>query len=161
MRKIIKKHQFCLELCERVRKLFSEIIFLHFVSSSFILCLSLMDLILVGKVVKSLFLEWVQPFLILMIQAPGISKAIYVNYIIAATSQVFIYSLAGGHLEETCSNIGHATYGVPWYRMDTRTKKLVLMLIVQGQRPVLIKAPFVTASLATFASVGRISVSVQ
>lgn len=55
IKKIIKKHQFCLDLCERVRKFFSEIIFLHFASSSFILCLSLMDLILVNPFYVSLY----------------------------------------------------------------------------------------------------------
>lgn len=129
--KIMQKHQLCFDLCERVLALFGEIIFVHIASASLIICLSSIDLIL----------------------AAGLNKLIFVNYIIAATTQVFIYSMAGGHLEEMCLNVALSGYEMPWYKMDTRTRGLILMLIRRGQKPVLIEAPFVTASMPTFASV--------
>ncbi|XP_063709112.1 odorant receptor 22c-like [Culicoides brevitarsis] len=131
IKRLVKKHQFYLEFCKRVETFFSEIILVHFVSSSFILCMSLMDLLL----------------------APGLIKITYISYIIAATTQVFIYSYAGGQLEEACNNIEVATYGISWYRMDSRNKKLLMKLLMRSQRTVQIKAPFVTASLATFEAI--------
>lgn len=46
---LIDRHTFCLELTEKIRKLFAEIIFLHFASAAFIICLSSIDLMFVSK----------------------------------------------------------------------------------------------------------------
>lgn len=129
--KIMQKHQSLFELCERVLALLGEIVFVQIASASLIICLSSIDLIL----------------------AEGLNKLIFVNYIIAATTQVYIYAMAGGYLEEICLDVAFSSYDMPWYKMDSRTRGLILMLIRRGQKPVLIEAPFVTASLPTFASV--------
>lgn len=82
---------------------------------------------------------------------------IFVNYIIAATTQVFIYSMAGGYLEEACINVGVSAYNVTWYKLDTTTRKLLVILLLRSQKPFLIEAPLVTASMPTFMSVSIIS----
>lgn len=78
---------------------------------------------------------------------------IFVNYIIAATTQVFIYSMAGGYLEEACFNVGLSAYNVAWYKLDASTRKLLVVLILRSQKPFLIEAPLITASMPTFMSV--------
>ena len=78
---------------------------------------------------------------------------IFVNYLIAATTQVFIYSMTGGYLEEACFNVGISAYNVDWYKMDASTRKLILMIILRSQKPFLIEAPLVTASMPTFMNV--------
>ncbi|XP_063709111.1 odorant receptor 22c-like [Culicoides brevitarsis] len=128
---IMQKHQFIFDLCDRVLKFFREIIFLHIASASLIICMSLMDLIL----------------------SPGVKKMIYINYISAAVMQVFVYAVAGSHLEEKCLSVGESAFFMPWNRMDGKTRALVQMLIIRGQKPKKIEALIVTASLPSFTSI--------
>lgn len=86
-------------------------------------------------------------------QCDGLKKLIFINYIVAATFQVFIYALAGSRLEDACLNIQVVAYNLPWYTMNKHNRLLVRMMIMRAQKPALIKVPFVTASFATFSVV--------
>lgn len=155
---LMKKHNDCFNFAERIRQFIAEILFVHFISAAFIICLSSIDLMLVSGKFFHQFVHFLQTNTLIhthtyLTQAPGLKKLIFVNYIIAATCQVFVYALAGSQLEDACFEICSAAYTLPWYKMDGKNRLLLKMMIMRAQKPALINVPFVTASLPAFSSV--------
>ena len=76
---IDQKYDKIIELCKKFIKLFTPNILIHFLSASFVICISLLDIIV----------------------ASGLDKLIFVNYIMAATFQLWVYSIAGAFVSDT------------------------------------------------------------
>lgn len=89
----------------------------------------------------------------MILLAEGAAKIIFVNYIIASTTQVFVYSLSGNMLEDASTGIYFTAYDFPWYKCDERICKTIQMIILRSQRKTAIEVPFFEASLETFSAV--------
>lgn len=88
--------------------------------------------------------------------ADGAAKLIFVNYIIASTTQVFVYSFGGDMLENASSKINFSAYNFHWYKCDKRIRKLILMIIIRAQKKTVVDVPFFQVSLDTFGTVSGV-----
>lgn len=75
------------------------------------------------------------------------------NYIIAATTQIFFFALAGAILEEACLNVGNAAYILPWFKMNKNVRQQIQSVIMRAQKPSKIQVPFVNVSMPLFSNV--------
>jgi gustatory receptor len=89
----------------------------------------------------------------LIFLAEGADKLIYLNYIVASTTQIYIYSIGGNMLVESSTNVQRAAYNFEWYKCDIKIRKLIHLMIVRSQRKTAIDVPFFEASLQTFANI--------
>ena len=85
--------------------------------------------------------------------AEGFDKLIYVNYIIAATTQALVYAIGGEALVDTSTGIQFAAYESEWYKCDQKIKKNILMVMRRAGKVSGVNVPFFKASMETFASV--------
>jgi 7tm Odorant receptor len=106
-------------------------VLIHLITSALITCICCLEILL----------------------ADGADKLIFVNYIIASTTQVFVYSIAGNMLEDSSTNIRFSAYDFPWYKCDDRVRKLILMIIIRTQKKTAVDVPFFDCSLETFGTV--------
>lgn len=93
---------------------------------------------------------------LMIVLAEGAAKIIFVNYIIASTTQVFVYSIGGNMLEDASTGISLSAYNFPWYKCDERIRKTIAMIIMRSQKKTAIDVPFFEASLETFTAVSAI-----
>lgn len=103
----------------------------HFISASFVICICLLSLML----------------------ASGSDKIIFINYIMAAGSQVLSYSIGGTILSSASHSIKIAAYRFPWYKCDDRVRRALIMIIRRADRETGINVPFFRANIETFGSV--------
>jgi hypothetical protein len=85
--------------------------------------------------------------------AEGADKLIFVNYIMASTTQIFVYSIGGNFLVDSSTRVTNTAYNFEWYKCDVKVRKMILMMMIRGQRKTAIEVPFFEASLETFGSV--------
>lgn len=90
----------------------------------------------------------------MILLAEGAEKLIFVNYIIASTTQVLVYSLGGNFLEDASTSVRDAAYDFQWYKCDKRIRKLIQLMMLRAQRKTAVDVPFFEASLETFGAVG-------
>jgi gustatory receptor len=133
LKEIVVEHNFVIDMCNVMSKTFSPNVLIHFITSSLITCICCLMIML----------------------ADGASKLIFINYIIASTTQVYVYSIGGSMLEEASSNIAFAAYNFQWYKCDSRVQKQILMLIIRTQRKTGVNVPFFETSLETFGVVRK------
>lgn len=129
--KIIQDHEDTIRICQKMSESLSMNVLLHCISSALITGICCLMILL----------------------AKGADKLIFVNYIIASTTQVFMYSLGGNFLEDSSTAIQQAAYDFHWYKCDVKIRKLILMIMVRAQRKTAVDVPFFKVSLETFASV--------
>lgn len=93
----------------------------------------------------------------MILLAEGADKIIFVNYIIASTTQIFVYSIGGSLLGDSSSRIQEYAYNFHWYKCDKRIRKLIHLMILRAQKKTAVDVPFFQTSLETF---GLVSVFV-
>lgn len=128
---IVEKHNFLIDMCESMSKYFAPNVLIHYLSSALVTCICCLMILL----------------------AEGAEKLIFLNYIVASTTQVFVYSLGGTILVDSSTKINFAAYNVHWYKCDSRCRRAILMIITRSQRQSGINVPFFDTSLETFGSV--------
>lgn len=128
LQEIVVHHGSIVELCQKMSRSLWPNVLLHFITSALVTCICCLMILL----------------------AEGAYKLIFVNYIIASTTQVFVYSFGGNMLGEASSNVQNSAYDFHWYKCDGRVRKLILMIIMRGQRKTAIDVPFFEATLETF-----------
>lgn len=89
--------------------------------------------------------------------AEGAAKLIFVNYVIASTTQVFVYSYGGSMLEDASTNIAFNAYNFQWFKCDEKIRKLILLIITRAQKKTGVDVPFIPASVETFGNVSFVS----
>lgn len=124
-------HAKAIDVCNKMSKCLAPNVLLHFFTSAVITCICCLMILL----------------------AEGAAKIIFVNYIIASTTQVFVYSISGNMLEDASTGICFTAYNFPWYKCDERIRKTIQMIIIRSQKKTAIKVPFFEASLETFSVV--------
>lgn len=128
---IAKEHSKVIELCQKMSRSLAPNVLIHFITSALITCICCLMIML----------------------ADGADKIIFVNYIIASTTQIFVYAFGGNLLVDASQRIEFAAYSFHWYKCDSRVRKLILMMIIRAQKKTAIDVPFFEASLETFMSV--------
>lgn len=88
--------------------------------------------------------------------ADGANKLIFVNYIIASTTQILVYSIGGTMLEDASTGIKFSAYSFDWPKCDNRIRKLILMIMVRAQNKTAVDVPFFEASMETFGAVSHV-----
>lgn len=128
LKEIIVEHNLVIDLCGVMSKTFAPNVLIHFITSALITCICCLMIML----------------------AEGASKLIFVNYIIASTTQVYVYAIGGTMLEDASTKIATKAYNFQWYKCNNRVQKQILMLITRAQRKTAINVPFLEATLETF-----------
>lgn len=134
LKAIVKEHDKVIDVCHKMSRCLSPNVLLHYVTSALITCICCLMIML----------------------AEGATKIIFVNYIIASTTQVFVYSIGGNMLEYASTGISFSAYDFPWYKCDERIRKTILMIITRSQKKTSVHVPFFEVSLETFSSVSAI-----
>ena len=134
--KIREHHQKAINLSRSLSNTYVMIVLLHFLSASITICISCVTILL----------------------ADGFDKLIFVNYIMAATTQVFLYALGGEVLVISSTSIKFAAYQTDWYKCDQKIGKSLLFIITRAGRSSGVDVPFFEVSLETFASVSNLKV---
>lgn len=134
LRKIVEEHETLIELCRKLSKSLSANVFIHFISSAIVTCVCCLTILL----------------------SEGADKLIFVNYIIASTCQVFVYSMGGNLLADSSAEIQEAAYNFQWYKCNKKIRKLIQMIMIRAQRKTAVEVPFFQTSLETFGSVSGV-----
>jgi hypothetical protein len=129
--KIVQDHENTIRICQKMSGSLSINVMVHYTSSALITGICCLMILL----------------------AEGAEKLIFLNYIIASTTQVFVYSLGGNFLLDSSMGIQDAAYDFHWYKCDVKIRKLILMIMLRAQRKTAVDVPFFKASLETFGSV--------
>lgn len=128
---IVKEHNKVIELCQKMSRSLAPNVLIHFVTSALITCICCLMIML----------------------ADGAEKLIFVNYIVASTTQIFVYSFGGSLLVDASQGIELAAYNFHWYKCNAKVRSMILMIMMRAQRKTAIDVPFFEASLETFMSV--------
>jgi odorant receptor len=136
LKEIVKDHQKAIGMCNKMSQCFSVNVLMHIVSSAFITCIGCLMIML----------------------AEGVDKLIFLSYIAASTCQIFIYCFGGTLLIESSTQIQFSAYNFPWYKCDCKIRKLILMMMIRGQKSTAIDVPFFETSMETFGFVSLITV---
>jgi odorant receptor len=131
LEEIVEEHNRLIDLCKKMSRCLSPNVLIHYITSALTMCICCLMIML----------------------ADGAAKLIFVNYIIAATTQVFVYSMGGNMLEDASTNIRIVAYDFDWHKCDQRIRKLILMIMIRAQRKTAVDVPFFDASLETFGTV--------
>lgn len=89
----------------------------------------------------------------MILLAEGAAKIIFVTYIIASTTQVFVYSIGGDLLADSSARVGEFAYDFHWYKCDGKIRKLIHLMMLRAQKKSGVEVPFFQTSLETFAAV--------
>lgn len=128
---IVKEHNKVIELCQKMSRSLAPNVLIHFITSALITCICCLMIML----------------------ADGAEKLIFVNYIVASTTQIFVYSFGGSLLVDASQRIEIAAYNFHWYKCNAKVRSLILMIMIRAQKKTGIDVPFFEASLETFMSV--------
>ncbi|XP_070065025.1 odorant receptor 22c [Drosophila virilis] len=131
---IIDRHNTIIDLSTDLTRQFTVIVLMHFLSAAFVLCSTILDI---------------------MLNTSSFSGLTYICYTIAALTQLFLYCYGGNHVSESSLAVADTLYDVAWYKCDARTRKMILMILRRSQRAKTIAVPFFTPSLPAFSSVRR------
>ncbi|XP_064535425.1 odorant receptor 22c [Drosophila montana] len=129
---IIDRHNTIIDLSTDLTRQFTVIVLMHFLSAAFVLCSTILDI---------------------MLNTSSFSGLTYICYIIAALTQLFLYCYGGNHVSESSLAVADTLYDVAWYKCDARTRKMILMILRRSQRAKTIAVPFFTPSLPAFSSI--------
>nr|QGW45394.1 odorant receptor 21 [Bradysia odoriphaga] len=130
---IVDDHSTVIDVCQKMSRCLSPNVLIHYFTSAVITCICCLMILL----------------------AEGAAKIIFVNYIIASTTQVFVYSIGGNMLEDASTGIYFTAYDFPWYKCDERIRRTIQMIMIRSQRKTAIDVPFFEASLETFSVIIR------
>ncbi|KAH8403316.1 hypothetical protein KR222_010333 [Zaprionus bogoriensis] len=129
---IVERHNAIIDLCTELTGQFTVIVLMHFLSAAFVLCSTILDI---------------------MLNTSSLSGLTYICYSIAALTQLFLYCYGGNHVGESSAAVADTLYDIEWYKCDARTRKMILMILRRSQRAKTIAVPFFTPSLPAFSSI--------
>ncbi|KAH8248711.1 hypothetical protein KR032_002399 [Drosophila birchii] len=129
---IVERHNAIIDLCTDLTRQFTVIVLMHFLSAAFVLCSTILDI---------------------MLNTSSLSGLTYICYSIAALTQLFLYCFGGNHVGESSAAVADVLYDIEWYKCDARTRKMILMILRRSQRAKTIAVPFFTPSLPAFGSI--------
>ncbi|XP_030383267.1 odorant receptor 22c [Scaptodrosophila lebanonensis] len=129
---IIERHNAIIDLCTDLTRQFTVIVLMHFLSAAFVLCTTILDI---------------------MLNSASLSGLTYICYSVAALTQLFIYCYGGNHVSESSAAVADTLYDIEWYKCDVKTRKMILMILRRAQRAKTIAVPFFTPSLPAFSSI--------
>lgn len=116
---------------EKFRSVFAAIIFGHFFSAAITICCGLLSLML----------------------ASGYNLCIYFFYLTCVLGQLFLYCYGGTMISEESERIAEAAYFCHWYKANPMIRKMICLIMIRSQRPVVLAVPFFSPSLPAFSSV--------
>ncbi|XP_055850787.1 odorant receptor 22c-like [Episyrphus balteatus] len=90
---------------------------------------------------------------------PGVAKVMYLNYIIGASTLVFIYCFASESVNQNCLKLSESLYFCDWYNCNKKVATLILFALAKSQSGCYMTAPFFSPSLPLFASIIQKSAS--
>lgn len=131
---IVDEHAKIINLCNGMSKTLSENVFIHYTVASITTCICCLMIML----------------------AEGAEKIVFVNYIMASTTTIFVYSIGGNFLIDASTRVSTAAYNFQWYKCNVKVRKMILMIIMRGQEKTGIIVPFFEASLETFGLVSSL-----
>lgn len=134
---LIQRHNDIMEAFERFRSLFSAIIFGHFLSAAITISCGILNLML----------------------GSGYNLSIYSFYVTCVLSQLLMYCYGGNMIREESQNIAEAAYFCHWYRVNPQIRKMICIIMIRSQKPVVLAVPFFSPSLPAFSSVGMVFVA--
>ena len=85
--------------------------------------------------------------------ADGLDKLTYINYIVTAIAQAFVYAVGGQILDDTSLSVQSAAYQVNWYKCNEKIKKTLLLMMLRSGNPSGIDVPFIHVSMETFTKI--------
>ncbi|SPP79305.1 odorant receptor 22c [Drosophila guanche] len=129
---IVERHNAIIDLCTDLTRQFTVIVLMHFLSAAFVLCSTILDI---------------------MLNTSSLSGLTYICYTVAALTQLFLYCYGGNHVSESSAAVADVLYDIEWYKCDARTRKMILMILRRSQRAKTIAVPFFTPSLMAFGSI--------
>ncbi|KAG5669907.1 hypothetical protein PVAND_000197 [Polypedilum vanderplanki] len=129
--KIINMHNEAIEKCAILSRVLWKNIFLLFVCSAFLMCIS-------G---------------LMFLQTNDASIMIYVFYISAYFVLSFNYTYSGNALINASTGIYQTSYNFPWYKCNVKVRRVILFILIRAQKKVNLKVPFFEVDMETFASV--------
>ncbi|XP_055678124.1 odorant receptor 22c [Lutzomyia longipalpis] len=133
LRSYVRRQIVTISLCEEMVEIFKPSVLMHFISAAFVICFSSVNLIL----------------------SSGITVFLYANYIGAATTQLFLYSIGGTSISTSSSEICNSAYFFEWHKSNKDVRRLLLMLMMRAQKESGVFVPFFQACLPTFATILR------
>lgn len=131
LQEIVADHDEIIGLCQKMSTSLSPNVLIHYITSAVVTCICCLMVML----------------------AEGAAKLIFVNYIIASTTQVFVYSYGGSLIDDASLSIYQTAYSFHWYKCDERIRKLILMIIMRSQKKTGVDVPFFETSMETFGAV--------
>nr|XP_016934591.1 odorant receptor 22c [Drosophila suzukii] len=129
---VVERHNAIIDFCTDLTRQFTVIVLMHFLSAAFVLCSTILDI---------------------MLNTSSLSGLTYICYIIAALTQLFLYCFGGNHVGESSAAVADVLYDIEWYKCDARTRKVILMILRRSQRAKTIAVPFFTPSLPALGSI--------
>jgi len=128
---IVKDHNDAIDFSTLTSKTLWPNVLIHYISSALITCICALMVLL----------------------AEGPEKIVFVSYIMASTTQVYVYSIGASMMEASSMEVKQAAYDFSWYKCDSRNAKVILMIMMRTGRKTGIDVPFFEASLETFAAI--------
>ncbi|XP_030246585.1 odorant receptor 22c [Drosophila navojoa] len=129
---IVERHNAIIDLCTDLSRQFTVIVLMHFLSAAFVLCSTILDI---------------------MLNTSSLSGLTYIFYSVAALTQLFLYCFGSNHVSESSLAMAGTLYDIGWYKCDVATRKMILMILRRSQRAKSIAVPFFTPSLPAFSSI--------
>ncbi|XP_017856899.1 PREDICTED: odorant receptor 22c [Drosophila arizonae] len=130
--RIVERHNVIIDLCTDLTRQFTVIVLMHFLSAAFVLCSTILDI---------------------MLNTSSLSGLTYIFYSVAALTQLFLYCFGSNHVSESSLAVAGTLYDIGWYKCDVATRKMILMILRRSQRAKSIEVPFFTPSLPAFSSI--------
>ncbi|XP_062556836.1 odorant receptor 10a-like [Armigeres subalbatus] len=92
---------------------------------------------------------------ITMMKADQFNKLIYVWYSLGITTEIYLYSYGGTHLNEESEKLSGAAYDFPWYNYRKNVRNIIQMMMIRAQTPSRVDVPFFDVSVVTFSTILR------
>ncbi|XP_055693023.1 odorant receptor 4-like [Lutzomyia longipalpis] len=127
----IKRHQMLMEIRDKISFIFTDIIFINFITSTFNICI-------IG---------------FLLITQGGLGRIRLFLMLMTLITQIFLLCWFGQELVENSRAVSDAAYECKWYASSQKFRKIILYLIHHSQVPQMLVAwKFWDISIASFTS---------
>ncbi|CAD7088026.1 unnamed protein product [Hermetia illucens] len=127
---VIEKHNVIMDMCDELVDLFTLIILGHFLSAALVICVTAIDFLM----------------------ASGFNIVVYIVHSLMVIFELFVYCIGGSQVFESSIDVARAVYFREWYKYDTRTQKMVALIMVRSQKGTSVQVPFFTPSISVFAT---------
>ncbi|XP_011646576.2 LOW QUALITY PROTEIN: odorant receptor 67a-like [Pogonomyrmex barbatus] len=139
VRELIHHHRYVYRLAERINSVFTIMIFIQFIVSSSVLCITIYKMLI--KEVGAEFI-WVASYLAVML------------------GQIFLYCWFSNELTLKSTEVGSAVYEMDWPMLPNDIMKSLLVIIMRAKKPIVMTSGYiVTLSNESFTKIIKISYS--